>query len=266
MKILIGIITFLLLVELSTTVHSYFRNNYRRSCSSILQTSPSFVVPIVNRQSRSIISEIQPKENENINTARAELLLLVSNSVPLSFDQHIRLEYLVKRVESSFTPVQTIPFLKLALCGTWCKKYTNVVTPLAASNFNYSILQCVHDQLIEERIVWTYEEKNSLQSIFSDGILTATSSYEINSKGQLLLSLLNHTLSTERMPQNITNLIDDLQSSVPLESFDPDETIQDITVSVNVICAPSCIHRLASVYKYTCINSITHSTSTLNCG
>jgi hypothetical protein len=48
--------------------------------------------------------------------------------------RHGRIEYLVKVLESRFIPIQTLPFLNLALEGEWNLKYSNVLTPHKDAN------------------------------------------------------------------------------------------------------------------------------------
>jgi hypothetical protein len=86
------------------------------------------VVPIANTTflSISVTSPFGPACN-NVSHALEQLNLLLSRE---SFD-HPRIEYLVKFLESKYTPIHTPQFFNMAHSGNWKFMYTNVLTRLA---------------------------------------------------------------------------------------------------------------------------------------
>ena len=170
--------------------------------------------------------------------------------------QQLRVEYLIKYLESVFVPIQTIPFLNFALVGDWRKIHSNLATPHASPNMRCEMFQtiqckdneytCEHGVIID-KVVWRYDEygpaatdpggsSDTLQDtrydkIESHGTLSVHSKYGINSRGELDLSLQEHVLHAEVLPKDLDRFFVDLQRTVPFDSFDPNDTCHKIIVS-----------------------------------
>ena len=236
------------LLKIPTTLH----------CSGTLVDGPSsksssYVAPIVNK-ARSDISVENPYGDVITSkaAARKEILEILRTKVD-SLDIHFRLEYLVKVLERTHTPIQTIPFLNHAIAGKWNKVYTNVISPRAVSSLKCDVQQIVQynsskldEGWLTEQLSWclvpTDNGKGSPGGSSSqcdtaiEGLFEVRCSYSVNSRGQLSVCVEEHCLRPNgRLPDNVEAFVLDLQRTVPFESFDPDGTIIDITVRAYVV-------------------------------
>eukprot|EP00600_Ochromonadales_sp_CCMP1393_P013590 CAMPEP_0174998482 /NCGR_PEP_ID=MMETSP0005-20121125/1531_1 /TAXON_ID=420556 /ORGANISM="Ochromonas sp., Strain CCMP1393" /LENGTH=384 /DNA_ID=CAMNT_0016253119 /DNA_START=110 /DNA_END=1264 /DNA_ORIENTATION=+ len=241
-------------------LHSVARRNSLTSTTAIglvatdTVEEKTFLVPIVNR-GRMDISVESPYGDllKSTKAAKSELLSLIQQDVD-SLDVHFRLEYIIKFLEYAYTPIQTIPFLNMAISGRWKKLYSNVYTPRAVPELQFEIYQTINcgegaDQpkgKISEEIVWKYSEERESPmagesplgfsdralserptiTTHSDGVMEVLSNYEINSKGHLLVALDEHVLRANSMPNNVEEFLANLQRTIPFESFDPNLTSQ----------------------------------------
>jgi hypothetical protein len=88
-------------------------------------------VPIINTASLNIsVTNPFSFPVKSINDAREELHQILVTGATEAF-HHYRVEYLTKVLESSYIPIQTIPFMNFALSGDWSLVYSNVLTPRA---------------------------------------------------------------------------------------------------------------------------------------
>lgn len=159
--------------------------------------------------------------------AKEELIQIVSQPVD-SLDQHFRIKYLIQVLQATYIPIQTIPFLLLALSGTWKKCYSNMNTYKAVPSLEYEIYQNLTSNSINEgeyieNIKWKYLEPHGQNNFESCGNFKIISKYELTPKGHLFVTLKDHILLPEVVPKDIEQFINDVQRSVPFESFDPNE-------------------------------------------
>lgn len=168
---------------------------------------------------------------------KKELLRVISNQKPIEGDyRHNRIEYLTKYLEQKYIPIQTIPFLNYVLSGRWDVVYSNVLIRGADNTFNYRISQEISanesegslDGVIKNLIKWDLQRTDEVCS----GDLVVNSKYELNTKGDLNVALLEHLLMPDGdAPKNVEELIMTVQRSIPFEFFDPDGVLIQNTVS-----------------------------------
>lgn len=161
-----------------------------------------------------------------------ELISLCSyNSLNIfNSEENVKIESLINFLESKFSPIMTTPFLNLVVSGEWNLLYSNtatkkeyknlelnitqVLTPLTSDSFNGSLVN---------KIVWRL--KNSVDFIIGTGDFIVRSNYTVTPKGSLEVRLYEHILKPVIVPDDIEALVISIQRSVPIELFDPDETI-----------------------------------------
>jgi len=238
-------------------------------------SSPSaHILPIVSRNKVQVSADHPFGERSSSKTAAVgELLDLLTggnhnSSIhqmhdygSLEVHQQLRVEYLIKYLESVFVPIQTIPFLNLAMVGQWRKVYSNLATPYASTSMQcelYQTIQCKDNEyacehgVVIDKVAWRYDEymydptsdersvaftflhkgRNTSSNIVkSHGTLSVHSNYSINSKGELDLTLREHVLHAEVLPRDLDQFFVDLQRSIPFDSFDPNATCHRTIVS-----------------------------------
>jgi len=168
----------------------------------------------------------------DIGSVVQELIALCSyNSLNIfNSEENIKIESLINFLESKFSPIMTTPFLNLVVSGEWNLLYSNtatkkeyknlelnitqVLTPLTSDSFNGSLVN---------KIVWRL--KNSVDFIIGTGDFIVRSNYTVTPKGSLEVRLYEHILKPVIVPDDIEALVVSIQRSVPIELFDPDETI-----------------------------------------
>lgn len=161
---------------------------------------------------------------------------------------HLRIEYLTKYLESTYIPIQTIPFLNLALEGEWNLCYSNVLTPPREDKLSINIEQQLTAEgskgLISNNIKWSYNTDNNNAY---RGIFKVSCTYSVTSKGSFDVSLKEHSIALLPAGENtqagdveeilsndieIEDLLMALQRAIPFEIFDPNE----ITIVHSFIC------------------------------
>ena len=161
----------------------------------------------------------------SIEAAKEEIraLLLQPPSSVTDFER-FRLDYLVKYLEATHVPIHTGQFLSLALGGTWTLKYSNVILSRPDASLTHQISQLItpaanhsHGTLIN-RISWNLDRPNDVGS----GVLEVHCSYTVSSKGGLALSLQDHVLNIEQLPQDAEEVVMTMQRTIPFQLFDPD--------------------------------------------
>ena len=168
---------------------------------------------------------------------KKELLRVIANQKPIEGDyRRNRIEYLTKYLELNYTPIQTVPFLNYVLSGRWDVIYSNVLIRGADSAFHYKICQEITANELEGKfdgsmkniIKWDLQRADEVCS----GDLVVNSKYELNTKGDLNVALLEHLLMPNGdAPKDVEDLIMTVQRSIPFEFFDPDGVLIQNTVS-----------------------------------
>lgn len=163
--------------------------------------------------------------------AKRELQTIIASresacaSTSAEFDR-FRLDYLVKYLESTHVPIQTAPFLSLAIGGEWVCRYTNALLPHSDHTIRWKIFQEIMPAsnhtagIVSNRIQWSLDRKNDP----GRGELCVQSTYTLSPKGALTLSLVEHVLDIEELPLDSAEVISTLQRTVPFQFFDPNRT------------------------------------------
>jgi hypothetical protein len=203
--------------------------------SSLLKTKTSSTNLVENNANTA---ESLGPQILSVADCKKELLRVIANQTPIEGDyRHNRIEYLTKYLELSYTPIQTIPFLNYVLSGRWDVIYSNVLIRGADSTFHYRISQEItanesegkFDGFLKNLIKWDLKRADEVCS----GDLVVNSKYELNTKGDLNVALLEHLLMPNGdAPKNVEELIMTVQRSIPFEFFDPDGVLIQNTVSV----------------------------------
>jgi len=201
----------------------------------------------------------------------------------LDMHQQLRVEYLIKYLESVFVPIQTVPFLNLAMEGHWRKVYSNLITPHASASMQcelYQTIQCKNNEytcehgVVIDKVAWWYDEYiysdrrtvvdsfptgANVSRVESHGTLSVYSNYSINSKGELDLTLSEHVLHADALPRDLDRFFLDLQRSVPFDSFDPNATCHKTIVSA-IHHGPFITEPMLTIVS--AVSCLPHSTST----
>lgn len=171
----------------------------------------------------------------SISAARDEIISLLDIGV-VDPPDHFRLDYLIQCLETSYTPIQTTSFFNFATEGKWQLLYSNVLTPRALQHLEFSVSQAISSTgargNVENAIHWRLLDSSSpeLETSYYRGDLIVKCSFDLNSQGNMILMLDEHVLTPEGpVPDDVEGLIMSLQRSVPFESFDPNESVQQIT-------------------------------------
>ena len=176
------------------------------------------------------ISASQPfgKVVNSVQEARDEVLSLVkATGTPLAEFERFRLDYLAKYLESKHVPIHTGQFLSLAIGGEWHCQYTNALLSRADETLRCRVTQYVepganhsHGSIVN-RVYWKVErEKDSGQ-----GQLEVRCRYTVNPKGTLSVSLEEHILNIDELPNDPEEVLMTIQRTIPFEFFDPDGAV-----------------------------------------
>lgn len=158
--------------------------------------------------------------------AKSELISIIQNKAePLVEFERFRIEYLTKYLESTHVPIQTGAFLSLAMGGTWTSEYTNALLPRADTTIACKIKQVIspganHSYgFLCNKVAWAVQRENDAGS----GELQVHSSYTVGPRGALSVSLVEHVLNIDKLPQDPEEVIMTLQRTIPFQYFDPDQ-------------------------------------------
>lgn len=145
-----------------------------------------------------------------------------------------RLDYLIKFIESKYVPVHTKEFFSLTHSGKWNLIYSSSLAPKADDRLSFAVDQMIipdesHTHgTICNRIHWRLKQEQD----DACGILEVDCAYKLSPKGAMQVSIKEHVLSPDVFP-NVSGLTIDksceillelIQTSVPYETFDPDDT------------------------------------------
>jgi hypothetical protein len=235
---------------------------------SLVAPPSAHILPVFNRNKVQVSVDNPYGERSSSKTAAVDELLghltrgVQNSSIhqihghgSLDMHQQLRVEHLIKYLESVFVPIQTVPFLNLAMEGHWRKVYSNLITPHASASMHCELYQtilcknneytCEHGVVID-KVAWWYDEYiyadrrtvvdsfptgANVSRVESHGTLSVYSNYSINSKGELDLTLSEHVLHADTLPRDLDRFFLDLQRSVPFDSFDPNATCHKTIVS-----------------------------------
>jgi hypothetical protein len=186
-------------------------------------------VPVVNTANMEIsVSNPFGPPVLSLTECQKELLSLLRQETTLENESfyHCRVEYLTKVLEQSYIPAQTLPFLQLILAGEWEQMYSNVLTPRADETLEVDMYQEIIPSPdgstggeLRNRIGWQLHRPDDT----SRGDLVVQCGYQINTKGEMDVSLTEHfLLPVGEMPKDPEGLVMSMQRSVPFEVFDPD--------------------------------------------
>ena len=146
-----------------------------------------------------------------------------------------RIDYLVKYLESKYVPIHTKEFYSMTHNGNWSLLYSNSlssnVDPKLECNFIQSISSSEShtEGLIINNIYWKYAQVPEDAS----GVLEVNCRYKVSASGAMAVSLIDHILRPEVFPYNeglgmdksCEMLLESIQTSIPFESFDPNDTL-----------------------------------------
>jgi hypothetical protein len=123
------------------------------------------------------------------------------------------------------------------LQGEWIKAYSNVLLSRSSDELNVQITQNIqsnrddtHYGIMIDTVHYKYTP--IADSTCFQGKFQIHSNYSFNSKGELQLSLNEHVLLPDNsIPEDVEAFLMALQRNVPLETFDPNDTIARLLVS-----------------------------------
>lgn len=128
------------------TTNTLEENDVIVKVDSPINTISNIKLPIFNRN-RLVISLNNPFGTKLTSKQDAidELLSICNemNKFEILLDKQYRLEYIVMYLESNYIPIQTIPFLNMAIDGKWLKLYSNLLTPRACVDLDCKIYQTI---------------------------------------------------------------------------------------------------------------------------
>jgi len=187
---------------------------------------PTFNIPFEISPTKPYGSMIK-----SLPAARDELIGLLDAGV-VDPPDHFRVDYLLQCLETSYTPIQTTSFFNFATEGSWELLYSNTLTPRASTSLEFTVSQAISSSgakgNFENTVHWKFLETANHRGCTGD--LMVKGSFHLNSQGNMVVQLDEHVLSpVGPVPDNVEELVMTLQRSVPFESFDPDESIQQIT-------------------------------------
>ena len=199
---------------------------------------PRRTIPVVNTAGLNIsAANFFGRQVFSVDESRLELVGLLRGEIEIEEEfLHYRVEYLTKYLEYKYVPIQTIPFLNFALSGEWDILYSNALTPRADDSFSYKTFQEIsaneseggNGGLLNNVIRWELNRPNEQCS----GDLVVCCQYQLNTKGDLDITLLEHLLiPLGDAPRDVEDLIMSVQKTVPFESFDPNDIRMQNTVS-----------------------------------
>ena len=165
----------------------------------------------------------------SVQEARDEVLSLVKSttSTPLVEFERFRLDYLVKYLESKHVPIHTGQFLSLAIGGEWHCQYTNALLSRADETLRCQVTQQFepganhsHGSIVN-RVFWKVEREKDA----GRGQLEVRCRYTVNPKGTLSVSLEEHILNIDELPNDPEEVLMTIQRTIPFEFFDPDGAV-----------------------------------------
>ena len=149
-------------------------------------------------------------------------------------DDGSHLDRIVRSLESQYMamPIQTSQFLNFAISGKWRLLHSSFPTPKADNTIIFDINQTIKpidgiDGELNNVINWKLNREDD----DAYGKLTVECSYKMTSKGGLEITLKDHILNVEKIPNNVQELLTTMQRTVPFEFFDPNEYTAITTVS-----------------------------------
>ena len=146
--------------------------------------------------------------------------------------EHFRLTYLISMLEKSFTPIQTIEFFNFASKGKWELMYSNIITSYSTldEGFEFKITQNIESGLDPSKGTLINHINYSFDKNL-DGILSIHNDYEMNTKGDLQLSLDEHIMTplTKTNTDDAQMIVENLQKSIPFDIFDPNDCVLSTT-------------------------------------
>eukprot|EP00904_Undaria_pinnatifida_P001354 jgi/Undpi1/11219/HiC_scaffold_30.g13517.m1 len=178
-----------------------------------------------------VLDRVKPAVR-SISDAKHELLHLFSLSSAgkqLTANQEERAGLLLEMLEDNYTPIQTVAFFNLAVQGDWHLAYTNSPMKPVGPRFEVSELY----QRIEAGegaegnltnvMVWRLLDEDL------SGRFEVDCGYRLDPKGRMNVSVRDHRLLPDKMPQDPQALVHLVQRAMPREMFNPDKHALDIT-------------------------------------
>jgi len=223
------------------------KNNYYKSNLFALSSSTSSTVDF--GIDKDIITKKVDKEKSSSSTTTLLPLELIIEKLesklinPLSInnnniDNIDKFDKIVRSLESQYmlTPIQTSQFLNYAISGKWKLIYSSFPTPRADNTLIYDIDQIVDpgeasNGEINNIINWKLKRENDNAC----GKLAVLCSYNMTSKGSLEITLKDHILNVEKIPNNVQELLVTMQRTIPFEFFDPNDYIATNTVIIYLL-------------------------------
>ena len=144
-------------------------------------------------------------------------------------------EAYVNTLEGKYTPVQTLDFLNLAMCGDWQLLFSTNFAGGPKPNFRLrELFQRVEANDLEGSVTneatWDLAEDGS--TFESTGSFSVKCSYQINQGARMIMKLEDHILQPARgskLPQDVPALVGLLHRIMPKELFDPTDHAMDTT-------------------------------------
>jgi hypothetical protein len=145
-----------------------------------------------------------------------------------------RIDYLVKYLESQYVPIHTKEFYSMAHSGEWMLLYSNSLAPRAHENLSLTVTQEIRPGPSNSNGTVCYNINWDLEQEIENavGILKVHCSYSLSPNGAMQVALAEHVLLPDIFPsiqglsidKSCEQLVEFIQSSVPYEVFDPDQT------------------------------------------
>ena len=144
-------------------------------------------------------------------------------------------EAYVNTLEGKYTPVQTLDFLNLAMCGEWQLLFSTNFAGGPKPNFRLrELFQRVETNNLEGSVTneatWDLAEGGS--TFESTGTFSVKCSYQINQGARMVMKLEDHVLKPahgSKLPQDVPALVGLLHRIMPKELFDPNDHAMDTT-------------------------------------
>jgi hypothetical protein len=144
-------------------------------------------------------------------------------------------ENYVNTLEDRYTPVQTLDFLNLAMCGDWQLLFSTNLAGSRKPNFRlrelYQRIEANNfNGTISNEATWDLAEDGS--TFDASGTFTVKCNYSINQGARMVVDLEDHILQLAKgsvLPKDVEALIGLLHRAIPKEMFDPNEHAMDTT-------------------------------------
>jgi hypothetical protein len=144
-------------------------------------------------------------------------------------------EAYVNNLEERYTPVQTLDFLNLAMCGEWQLLFSTNHAGGPRLNIRLrELFQRVEANNLEGSVTneatWDLAEDGS--TFDCTGTFSVETSYQINQGARMVMELEDHVLKPARgskIPQDVPALVGLLHQIMPKELFDPNDHAMDTT-------------------------------------